>query len=79
MDKNLGQWGAIAVSITVLVTFVGALVVSFFIKDQTMMSLTVGAAVANATTAVGYWLGSSRGSQQKDETIAASHPTPPAA
>jgi hypothetical protein len=31
----------------------------------------VGAAIANATTAVGFWLGSSSGSQKKDEVIGA--------
>jgi hypothetical protein len=62
-------WGAIIVSVVTLLTFTGALVVSFFFKDSGLLNLTVGAAIANATTAVGFWLGSSSGSQKKDELI----------
>ena len=62
-------WGAIIVSIVTLLTFTGALVVSFFFKDSGLLNLTVGAAIANATTAVGFWLGSSSGSQKKDDAI----------
>jgi hypothetical protein len=69
--KAITAWGAIAVSVVALVTFTGSLVVAFFSKDAGMLNLTVGAAIANATTAVGYWLGSSSGSAKKDETIAA--------
>ncbi len=64
------SWGAIAVSVLTLITFVGALIASFITKDSTMLSLAVGAAVANATTVVNYWLGSSSGSQKKDDMIA---------
>ena len=72
------QWGAIAVSIVGILTFDGALVISFVLKDPTMMALTVGAAVAMGTTVVNYWLGSSAGSQKKDETIAKSRQAEPA-
>lgn len=61
--------GAIIVSVVALSTFTGALVVSFFFRDSGLLNLTVGAAIANATTAVGYWLGSSSGSKGKDEAI----------
>lgn len=70
--KVISAWGAIAVSTVSLLTFTGSLVVSFLTKDAGLLNLTVGAAIANATTAVGYWLGSSSGSQKKDDTIAAS-------
>lgn len=70
--KTASLWGAIIVSIVTLLTFTGALVVSFFVKDGTaLLNLTVGAAIANATTAVGFWLGSSSGSQKKDDVIGA--------
>jgi hypothetical protein len=69
--KTVSAWGAIIVSIVTLVTFTGALVVSFFFQDSGLLNLTVGAAIANATTAVGYWLGSSSGSQKKDDVIGA--------
>lgn len=80
--KILSLWGAIIVSVVTLATFTGALVVSFltlsYSKDPdvlklttSLLNLTVGAAIANATTAVGFWLGSSSGSQKKDEVIGA--------
>lgn len=61
--------GAIVVSAVALLTFGGTLVVAFFFRDPGLLNLVVGAAVANATTAVGYWLGSSSGSQKKDEML----------
>jgi IPT/TIG domain len=67
--RTASLWGAIIVSIVTLLTFTGALVVSFFFKDSGLLNLTVGAAIANATTAVGFWLGSSSGSQKKDDVI----------
>ena len=69
--KTVSLWGAIIVSFVTLLTFTGALVVSFFFKDSGLLNLTVGAAIANATTAVGFWLGSSSGSQKKDDVIGA--------
>jgi|SRR5689334_11952697 hypothetical protein len=69
--RTASLWGAIIVSVVTLLTFTGALVVSFFFKDSGLLNLTVGAAIANATTAVGFWLGSSSGSQKKDDLIGA--------
>jgi hypothetical protein len=68
-SKTVSSWGAIIVSMVALLTFTGALVVSFFFKDAGLLNLTVGAAIANATTAVGFWLGSSAGSQKKDDAV----------
>lgn len=68
---NLSTAGAIAISSVALLTFTGALIASFVTGDAGLLNLTVGAAIANATTAVNFWLGSSSGSQKKDETIAA--------
>jgi len=62
-------WGAIIVSVVTLLTFTGALVVAYIKGDPALLNLTVGAAIANATTAVGFWLGSSSGSQKKDDLI----------
>jgi hypothetical protein len=72
-SKTVSLWGAIIVSIVTLLTFTGALIVSFLFygKDSGLLNLTVGAAIANATTAVGFWLGSSSGSQKKDDVIGA--------
>lgn len=68
--RTISSYGAIAASVLALLTFTGALVVSFFFSDPGLLNLTVGAAIANATTAVNFWLGSSSGSQKKDETVA---------
>ena len=74
-SKIVSLWGAIIVSVVTLLTFSGAIIVAFYIKDTSiggpLLQLTVGAAIANATTAVGFWLGSSSGSQKKDEVIGA--------
>jgi hypothetical protein len=69
--RAVSLWGAVIVSTVTLLTFTGALVVSFFFKDPGLLNLTIGAAIANATTAVGFWLGSSSGSQKKDDVIGA--------
>jgi len=37
--------------------------------DMSLLLLVVGAVIANATTVVNYWVGSSSGSQKKDDTI----------
>lgn len=76
-SKIVTLWGAIIVSVVALVTFTGALIVAFYVfltsdpKDAGLLQLTVGAAIANATTAIGFWLGSSSGSQKKDDVIGA--------
>jgi hypothetical protein len=74
-SKIVSLWGAIIVSVVTLLTFSGALVVAFYIKEtdvgKSLLQLIVGAAIANATTAVGFWLGSSSGSQKKDDVIGA--------
>lgn len=67
-------WGAIIVSVVALVTFTGALIVAFFLRDSGLLNLTVGAAIANGTTAVGYWLGSSAGSAKKDDLLSGKGP-----
>lgn len=76
-DKTVSTWGQISVSSIALLTFAGCLIVSFLLKDSQMELLVVGAAVANATTVVNYWLGSSSGSKGKDATIAAQKPPLP--
>jgi IPT/TIG domain-containing protein len=75
-SKIVSLWGAIIVSVVALVTFTGALIVAFYVflgpkGDAGLLQLTVGAAIANATTAIGFWLGSSSGSQKKDDVIGA--------
>lgn len=66
----VSMYGAIAVSVLSLVIFSVCLGVAFFLKDSNAMTLLIGAAIANSTACVQYWIGSSSGSQKKDETIA---------
>jgi len=64
---SIMAWGAVTASVLTSVAFIIALVIAWMAKDQSNLSLLVGAVVANFTTAVGYWLGSSAGSRAKDE------------
>ena len=67
--SKAAEWGAVAVSIIVLLIFVVALGIALLTKDPSLQIL-LGMAGANAGTAVGYWLGSSAGSQKKTDIMA---------
>ena len=71
-------WAKPAVAILSLVLFAGMLVVAYATNDETMKTLLGGAVISMATTASGYYLGSSAGSARKTE-IAAGQTPPPAA
>ena len=64
-------WGAPAISIYTLTIMIGAMAIAWLTKNDNAMTLLTGAAIANATTIINFWVGSSAGSQKKDETIAA--------
>lgn len=68
--KIVSLYGQIAVSLASMVIFAGTVVVAFFFKDPNLLLLVVGAVIANATSAVQFWIGSAAGSQKKDDTIA---------
>ncbi len=70
-DKTVDIYGKIAVSIVVLVIFIGALIVAFLSKNENMLMILVGVAAGNSTTAVGFWLGSSSSSAKKDDALIA--------
>ena len=74
----LMAYGAIATSILSSLAFGAALIISHLSGDQTNQSLMIGAVISNFTTTVSFWLGSSFGSQKKDEVIAQQQgrPTP---
>lgn len=72
------QQGAVVTSIIAQVTFIGALLFSGYLawskQDTASVSLftaLAGMAGSKAGTVIDYWLGSARGSQAKDVTIAA--------
>lgn len=69
-QKIAAVWGQIAISILAQLIFAGTVVVSFFLNDSNILLLVVGAVIANATTTIQFWVGSSSGSQKKDDAIA---------
>lgn len=62
--------GAIIVSVMNSTAFFGALVVAYLSKDAQNLGLLIGAVIANSTTVVAFWLGSSSGSARKTELLA---------
>ena len=64
-------WGAPVVSVYALTIFLASIGVAAWLKYETVLIVLLTAAATNATNVVGYWIGSSAGSQKKDETIAA--------
>jgi lipopolysaccharide export LptBFGC system permease protein LptF len=67
------------VSVYSLTLMLVALAVAWYSKNDGAIQILIGAIVANGTTVVNFYMGSSRSSQKKDETIAAQLPSAPAA
>lgn len=65
------------VAIFTLAIFLGCLVMAYMLRDSPSIQMLVGASIGMAGTAVNFYLGSSKGSQNKDATIAALSSTPP--
>lgn len=61
--------GRISISVVAQLTFLAALVIAWWTKDQSLQVM-LGAAATNATAVVSYWIGSSAGSSAKDAAIA---------
>jgi hypothetical protein len=70
MQKDTNLIAAVIVSIFALALFLVALMIAYYMKSDTALTLLFGAASANCTTVVSYWVGSSLSSQKKDDTIA---------
>ena len=62
--------GALGVSIYALTLFLAAIVVAWYKANDTLLTALLGVAATNATTVINFWVGSSRSSQKKDDTIA---------
>lgn len=75
---KISEYGTIVVSVVAMVVYLIALAIAFFLKSDNLLTVLIGAAVANATAVVQYWVGSSRGSTMKTGLLANSTPTPPA-
>ena len=63
--------GPILVSVIAMLIYGVSLVIAFLSKDQNNLTLLIGVSAANATTVVGYWIGSSNSSARKDVQLAA--------
>lgn len=69
--SNATVLGAPIVSVLAYLVFLAAMGIAYAIKNTELLVTLCGMAGANATTVVSFWLGSSKGSQDKDTTIAA--------
>jgi VIT1/CCC1 family predicted Fe2+/Mn2+ transporter len=73
-------WAKPAVSVCGLAIFAIGYGFAWLTKDATVQTMFAGAAIAMGQQVIGYWLGSSAGSNKKDATIAAAAfaaPAPP--
>ena len=69
--KIVSLWGQIGISILAQLIFAGTVVVAFFLHDANILLLVVGAVIANSTATIQFWVGSSSGSQKKDDAVIA--------
>jgi hypothetical protein len=73
--QNLTIAGRIGIAIMTQLLLISACLFAVWDKDQQLQLLIAGAIIANATTAVQWFFGSSAGSEKKDDIIANSSPT----
>ena len=79
LPNKVSEWGIVVVSVLVLLIYLAALTFAYFSKNDTLLTTLLGVAATNATTAVGFWLGSSYGSAKKTNLLATTPvATPPA-
>ncbi len=71
--------GAIIVSVANSLAFFAALIIAYIAKDEGNLGLLIGAVIANASTVVSFWLGSSAESARKTDLIASQRPSGPSA
>jgi hypothetical protein len=60
-------WGAIVISTLVSLAFMAALVIAYLTHDTGSQQQLVNAIIVMFATVVAFWVGSSAGSQKKDE------------
>lgn len=60
-------WAKPSVSVYAMTLFLVALAIAYYAKDQTSLSMMMGATIAMAQQVVNYWMGSSSGSARKTE------------
>jgi hypothetical protein len=67
---NVTVGGRIGLAILTQLLLLGACGFAIVDKDQQLQLLIAGAIIANATTAINWFFGSSAGSEKKDDIIA---------
>jgi hypothetical protein len=67
--KTIRTYGAIAISVLASLIFSICLALAFWSKDTAMQQLLIGVAAGQFSAVVGYWIGSSASSAQKDEQL----------
>lgn len=70
MSETLTAWGRLGVSAVGEILLAVALLLAWKIGNEQIFNIVVGAIVANGTTIVQYYLGSSASSAKKDEVVA---------
>lgn len=68
---------AAVISILNILLLIAAVAVAVISKSESAIAGVLGAIIVNATTTVNFYLGSSKSSQTKDETIAGQLPPAP--
>ncbi len=76
--QNFRDWATLAVALFNAAVFIALLVSVMLVKDQelhkTLLTMMVQSGVLNFGTVVQYYMGSSKGSEKKDEIIARKEP-----
>ncbi len=74
VDRRSGApwWVLPSLTALAMVVFVIGLGLAYMLPEQTLFNVALGAAIGMATTAMNFWFGSSKSSQDKDATMAAS-------
>jgi ABC-type uncharacterized transport system permease subunit len=75
--KQVMVYGAITMSVLTSLVFLVSLLIAFMSKDQANLELIYGAVISNFTTSISFWLGSSAGSQKKDDVMQTTRPVVP--
>ena len=77
--STVDPWAKPSISVIGLLIFAIGYGIAYLMRDATVMTMFAGAAIAMGQQVIGYWLGSSSSSANKDATIAAAAvaPKPP--
>jgi hypothetical protein len=73
---TVDPWAKPSISVIGLLIFAVGYTIAYLTRDTTVMTMFAGAAIAMGQQVIGYWLGSSSGSTNKDATIAAAATAP---